>query len=123
MEESKDLKAGMRTSYLIGETTVRLKPLTLGKMKKSMEAFKKEDGDTFEMMLESLFHILDNGENPFATREWINDNVTMPLASTLITDMRVINGLDGFFPTRARPPETPPLVQRDLVESTPTPSV
>lgn len=123
MEESKDLKAGMESSYTIGGKTVKMKPLTLGKMKKATQVFQKKGADTFDMMLDSLFEILSNGENVFATREWINDNVTMPLATQILSDMRTINGLgdnNGFFQAAAPAAKSLPTESRDLTEVRPT---
>ena len=120
MQESKDLKTGDQTSYEILGQKVILKPVTLGKMKKTMEAFKRENADTFEMMIDALVEILANGQNPFATREWIAESVTMPTASQMIADFRTINGLgeNGFFQTgtgKSSLPET-----RALEEGTQT---
>lgn len=123
MEESKDLKTGQTTQYQIEGKTVVLKPLTLGKMKRAMAAFQKKDVDTFEMMAGALVEILANGDNKFATREWINDNVTLPMATEIIADMRKVNGLEDFFQTGATKSTPAPLETRNLSEKTPTPSV
>lgn len=120
MEESKELKTGQTAQYEIEGKTVVMKPLTLGKMKKAMMAFQKKS-DTFEMMQEALFEIL-SGNNEFATREWINNNVTMPQATQIINDMRKVNGMEDFLGERERKPAAT-LETRDLIEKTPTPSV
>lgn len=121
MEESKDLKAGDTAYYQIGDKTVVLKPVTLGKMKKAMMAFQEKDKDTFDMMRDHLMAILDNGNNPFVTQEWIEGNITMPIATRIIEDMRIVNGLgeNGFFqPGGAK---TLPVETRDLSGAAPTP--
>lgn len=117
--ESKELKVGDTATYDIAGKKVVLKPVTLGKMKKAVEAFKRKDGDTFEMMQEHLFEVLGNGENAFATREWISNNVTMPQATKIISDMRIVNGLErsDFFQAGSPTKEV-----RDLSGSA-TPSV
>lgn len=122
MEESKDLKAGDTATYQIADKIVTLKPVTLGKMKKAMVAFQQQDKDTFEMMRDHLKAILDNGANQFATAEWIEDNVTMPMATRIISDMRTVNGLgeNGFF--QAGGAKTPSPETRDLSGAAPTPS-
>lgn len=118
-----DVKTGQTKEYEVGGKRLTLKPVTLGKMKKAMGAFMKKDGDAFDMMLDHLTVILDNGCNPFATREWLEDNITLPQANEMVTDMRAMNGLgsNDFFRMGAAPAvknET-----RELLEKTPTPSV
>lgn len=109
--ESKELKVGDTATYQIAGKTITLKPVTLGRMKKAMTAFAIVPGkntDTFDMMQEHLYEILSNGDNAFATREWIGNNVTMPVASQIISDMRIVNGLEqkDFFSTGSPAKET-----------------
>lgn len=125
-DESKDLKTGMTTTYEIEGKKVVLKPTTLGKMKKAMAAFQKKNADTFDMMQDHIFEILNNGFNDFATKEWIADNISLPMASQIINDMRAINGLgnNDFFQTGGAKVSTENQKEiRDLTEKTPTPSV
>lgn len=122
MEESKDLKTGETTSYEIGGKTVTLKPVTLGKMKRAMDAFMAKDADTFEMIQNHLVEILANGTNEFATKDWISENVTLPMANKMIDDMRAINGLEKKDFLRKGAAESGEKVTRDLVDQKPTPS-
>jgi len=121
MEESKELKVGDTATYAIADKVVTMAPVTLGKMKRAMEAFKNKDVDSFEMMREHLFEILSNGKNEFLDRAWIEENVTLPQATRIISDMRIINGLGdtSFFPAGA--PKEPKEI-RDLSGAA-TPSV
>lgn len=124
MEESKDLKTGDTTSYEIGGKTVKLKPATLGKMKKAMAAFTMAPGqtmDTFDMIQNHLTEILSNGENDFVTKDWIADNITLPMANKMIDDMRAINGLEKRDFLKKGAAETGK-VTRDLDVQLPTPS-
>lgn len=122
MTESKELKAGETTTYDVNGKVLKLKPVTLGKMKKAMEAFMAKDVDTFEMIQNHLVEIFANGENDFATKEWIADNVTLPMANRMIDDMRAINGLEKRDFLKGGATEAIK-VERDLVELKPTPSV
>lgn len=122
MDEAKDLKVGMSVTFTIGETVVKMKPITLGKMKAATTAFQ-DDVDAFDMIVNYLVVVLDNGDNPFATKEWIKDNVTMPVANDMIDAARKINGLGGDFFTKGATGTEPIRETRDLIEKTPTPSV
>jgi hypothetical protein len=118
MNESTELKSGDTATYNIGGLKVTMVPCTLGKMKKAIDVFKDGDKDSFEMIQEHIFQILSNGQNDFATREWINENLTMPLAVQIMTHMRIINGLEqnGFF-QKAGAMTLKPLEVRDLSEA------
>lgn len=118
MGESTDLKTGETTSYKIGGKTVVLKPVTLGKMKKAVMVFQKKGSDTFDMMIDHLVEILNNGENSFANRQWLEDNVTLPQANQIISDMRKVNGMgsENFQNGAAKSPSE----VRDLTEKAPT---
>ncbi len=120
--ESKELKSGDTATYEIAGKKVVLKPVTLGRMKKAMEAFKDKDGDTFEMMQKHLLEILTNSDNDFMSLDWIADNVTMPIATQIVNDMRIINGLErnNFFQEGV--PKAEPRESRDLSGQA-TPSV
>ncbi len=122
MEESEDLDTGATTSYKIKGQTVVLKPLSLGKLKKAMMAWKI-DGDNIEKIHQYLFEILSNGENKFATKEWIADNITLPAANRLIDRMMTINGTNTFFPAGGAKAKTGAVETRDLADQTPIPSV
>lgn len=122
MEESEDLDTGATTSYKISKQKVVLKPLSLGKLKKAMMAWRIE-GDNVDKIHEYVFEILANGSNPFATREWISDNITLPMANKLIDAMMKINGTSTFFPAGDAKAKTGAAETRDLADQTPIPSV
>lgn len=118
MTESEDLDTGATTSYKINKKIVVLKPLTLGKLKKAMSAWQL-DGDNIDKIHAYVYEILSNGENDFATREWIENNVTLPMANKLIERMMAINGTNSFFQA-GDAKEKAPAETRDLVDQTQT---
>lgn len=118
MTESEDLDTGATTSFKIKKHTVVLKPLALGKLKKAMMAWKG-DGDNVDKIHAYLFEVLSNGENEFATREWIGDNITLPMANKIIERMMAINGTNTFFQAGGAKEKTP-AETRDLDDQTQT---
>ncbi len=111
-----DVKMGDTKTVEVGGKKLFLKPVTLGKMKRAILAFKNSDADPFETMLQYLTEVLNSEENNFANRQWLEDNMTLPVANEIINDMRIINGMGGAdaFPAGA---EKLKIVEKDLPES------
>lgn len=121
MEQGTEKQVGQSVSYTIAGRELKLKPMSLGKMKKATLIFS-EKGDNLELMANYLVAILDNSENEGLTKEWVQDNVTLPEAYDIIRDCRLINGLEQPFLKGTAQPQAP-IVERELSEATPIPSV
>ncbi len=116
-----ELKVGQSATFKIAGRDLRLKPLSLGKMKRATMIFSEKDAD-IELIGKYIFAILDNGENPKITLQWVQDNVTIPEAQEMIDASRKINGLGNFF--QKGPTATNGVKEvRPLEETMPTPSV
>lgn len=96
---SDELTVGSSTTYEIGGKTVTLAPAALGKIKRALNGLTDSNVDVFDRLRNTVAELLANGKNDFATPEWIEENVTMPDATRIVSDARVINGLgeNGFF--------------------------
>jgi len=117
MSEQK-VEVGGTVTYEISDKKLVLKPTSVGRMKRAMMALKG-DGDMFDNIVAYMSVIFEGGANDFATKEWLEENVTMPQANKIIDDMRVINGMGQSFFPKGEPAK---VTEKDLEES-PAPAI
>lgn len=117
MEESKVMVGGTVTYEISGKKLV-LKPMSVGKMKKAMLALRESD-DALDNVLAHLEVVFSNSENEGVTKEWLSENITMPMANKMIDDMRAVNGMGGrdFLASRGE------LKEKDLQEKSHAPEI
>ena len=92
------LTVGQSTTYEIAGRSLKLKPMTLGRMKKATLIFAEKSDDSMEIVARYIMATFDNGENKELSIEWITENMTLPEAQKIIDDSRIVNGLGSFFP-------------------------
>lgn len=107
-----EIKVGQNVTYEIGGRTLTLKPLTLGKIKRAMDSFGKDEGDQFRRIAAYLSNVFENGVNEGIDFQWILENITLPQATQIIEDSQKINGLNSFFPKATETPS--PMIEKDL---------
>lgn len=122
-----EVKSGGSRTFEIGGQKLIVEPIPFGTLKKLlkivmevMERGKAGDREVLSIpaLLEHygdqaiplLFH---KSKHPFLTKEWIDDNMTVPDLKEIIETTIKVNGLDSFFgktatrsATEAVPPES-----------------
>lgn len=137
------LKAGDETTYEVNGHTLILRPIPYGRLKKVLAAIAKvfeevskrtDKGDTIQFIqvlpdligqhVATLFPLLfDPKEHPFLNGEWVDENLTVPMAKQIMEDAIKVNGLEDFFkPKGAEASRLPngnqPKETRELSETT-----
>ncbi len=98
MEETKVLQPGETAVYKMGDVALKLIPLPLGKLKKALDAIKNLNTENLSTMLaDYMLAIFDKDQNEFLTNEWIDNNMTVPMAQRIIQDFSMVNGLPNFL--------------------------
>jgi len=115
------LKAGDTKEFKIGEQTLVVEPLPLGRLKKIIKIIadigqkfdKKAIADDLltvvpamvEGYIDQMIPLLFTKErHPFLTTEWIDDNLTVPIMKEILVTAITINGLGDFFLKTAKAP-------------------
>lgn len=118
---SEELEVGGSRTYEIGGRTLKLKPLSLGKMKRATTIFTEKGGDDMDLIARYVLAVLENDENKDLSLEWIVENITLPLAHDIVLDSRRVNGLGQSFQTGPTPVVAKverPLEETPVVEET-----
>lgn len=101
-------------SYKVGNKTLLMKPLKLRRFKLLLKIIEDSIGELQGIGKETkLGHIADVAtaksfdvmtclfppeEYPFMTRDFVEDNFTLPMTKKIIDSMIEMNGLHDFFP-------------------------
>ena len=120
MNEKKELKAGDDVTYSINGNDIIMRPIPFGRIKKIMKIVFNaidefgEDGQTNSAFLRKLPELIeknidqlltlifDTNVYKFINKEWIDDNITIPLSVNIFDDAIKINGLSDFFSKMTR---------------------
>lgn len=111
-----ELKKGSTAVYEINGETLRLTPIVWGRMKivlrlisDSWASFDKSYLDDpakmmnwmmtmLEARMDDLFPlIVDEKQNPFFNKQWVDDNLTLEHIQKIIMDAIIINGVKDFL--------------------------
>lgn len=118
---SKELKSGDIAVYDIGGEKLKLSPMPWGRLKKVLKLFSESMAsfdnsmieDTSRMMkwmmtiiearMEDMFPLLvDEKLNPFFSKEWVDENITLQHIQQIILDSITINGVKDFLALKGR---------------------
>ncbi len=108
------LKAGDTKEFTVGEHKLVVEPLPLGSLKKIIkivaEVGAKFDKKTLtddlltvvpgmvEGYIDTIIPLLFvKDKHPFMTKEWVDDNLTIPLMKEMFVAAIAVNGLGDFF--------------------------
>lgn len=98
MKDAKALTAGDEKEYTIGGQKLTLRPLPLGRLKAAMKILETGDAkDWMGTIASYITAVFDKADHTFLTKEWIENNVSMPQANAIIADVATVNGLPNFF--------------------------
>lgn len=120
MPATADLKAGQTAEFPLGDKTLVVEPIPFGRLKKiiriiaevSGKVDKKKLSEDFLSVVPPLLDgyidefiplLFSSSKHPFVTKEWIEDNLTIPVTRQIIVAAIQVNGLGDFFGKTARP--------------------
>lgn len=116
MKDAKALTAGDEKEYTVGGKKLTLRPLPMGQLKAAMKILETGDAkDWMGTIASYLAAVFDKAEHDFLTKEWIENNMSMPQANAIIADVATVNGLPNFLQAPAKAPTE----ERELMEATP----
>lgn len=133
-----ELKPGDTKEFQVGDKTLVVEAIPFGKLKKVIrliaEISKQFDSKELqadilnivpkivEQYVEEFIPLLfDAGKHPFLTKEWVDDNLTIPVMKNVIISAITINGLGDFFVKTVKAP-APKTVQPPSSGTSSTPS-
>lgn len=131
----KELRPGDTKTFEIGGHTLAVAPLPFGKLKKlirmvadvSARFEKKEVQDNLLTIVPALVEeyveqfiplLFDRASQPFLTKEWIEDNITVPMIKEIIVAAIQVNALGDFFNKTAKAPAPLPVEESGTTNST-----
>ena len=113
-------------TYKIGGKEIELVPLPYGRLRKVLRVVMRMIDDLSKMdtsnlqalpdvlegatdahLQELLPLVFDPAKYDWLTREWIDDNLTLPLINHIRKDFMELNGLDDFFGKKGQPAAAP----------------
>lgn len=111
------VKAGQTVEHAIGGRTLVVAPIPIGKLKAVLEKFKNTTGidDVADMYGTHLVTAL-SFNNEGLTKEFIQDNVSLPLAQQILGEFALVNGLPNFFQEVATS-TSPEKTEKELAEA------
>lgn len=128
-----ELKPGDKTTIEVAGQPLFIEPIPFGRLKKLMKlvatsiqelSSTPDQSDlnvltTFpdvadEKLVEILPLIFDPKKHAFLSPEWIQDNLTIPVAKEIYEKVIKVNGLEDFL-NKAKGPSPRPPVERPLV--------
>jgi hypothetical protein len=118
-------KAGEAVTFTVGGNDIIVEAIPFGKLKKVIKIIadvsKKFDPKTVqediltlvptvvEEYVDDLVPLLfDGAKHPFLTKDWINENLTIPKTKEIIVASIAVNGLGDFFVKTAKAPAPKP---------------
>jgi len=116
-----ELKPGDTKEFKVGDKTLVVEAIPFGKLKKVIrliaEVSKQFDSKELqedilnivptivERYVEEFIPLLFSAEkHPFLTKEWVDDNLTIPVVKDVLISAITINGLGDFFAKTVKAP-------------------
>jgi hypothetical protein len=116
-----ELKAGQTTTFDIEGQTLTVEPIPYGNLKKILRIVteaagklgKQQLGDNFLAVVPTIFEeyldqfiplLFKKAKHPFLTKEWYEDNLTIPQMKEIMLAAIAVNGLQDFFDKTVKAP-------------------
>ena len=140
MTESKDLKQGDTVEFIVDGKTLILEPIPYGRLKAVLKSVMASMGEIAkgkdipdagllvpELLMDKtaqIFPLLfDAKKHPYMTAEWVDENLTVPLAKDVFSKAVVINDLKDFFGKMGLQPGAAPREVQLSETANPTPTI
>ena len=140
MTESKDLKQGETVEFIVDGKTLILEPIPYGRLKAVLKmvvssigeiAQGKDRPDVGTMVPELLMEksakifplLFDQKKHPYMSEEWVELNLTIPLAKDVFSKAIIINDLKDFFGKMGLQPGAAPREVQLSETAIPTPTI